>query len=157
MDTAEAISASGQITIDPTYEAVVNELIKTLRDFFSSSDYAEEPKGWTAPQRVVWRSSGLSEERRMDIINDRTVDSANPVCAIVNSGRWIVKCSDRRCGGAQYASFADRRYWCLACGNKQVGGQWRQVIWPQEVDAIEQSILSQPIDERHWSPEETTD
>jgi hypothetical protein len=78
---------------------------------------------------------------------------ADPVAhAFVSHGRWAVECPFEGCFSAQYASKADRRFFCIECDN---GGtdSWVTVVWPSEVDvaAIESALLLRPpAANRNW-------
>lgn len=75
--------------------------------------------------------------------------------AFANEGRWLVQCP---CGGAQYAHPDMDRFFCVDCLNYTVGGQWAQVVWPDDHTAIE-TVLDQRPHPRHmnWRPGETVD
>lgn len=76
--------------------------------------------------------------------------------AYVNHGRWCVDCPFG-CGSAQYASRADRRFFCIECGNDSTSG-WVTVIWPAPLDiaAIEAALGVRPqVATRNWQPGET--
>ena len=139
------------------YDTLVDELVKASLALSKLPEHEQEPHNWTCAQRVVWRSSNTPYGRRIDIVNDRTVASEQSAYAIVNAGRWIVNCPSPGCYGAQYASHEDRRYWCVNCENRMVGGQWIRVVWPQDVDAIERALSPRPAYAQHWLPGETTD
>lgn len=70
----------------------------------------------------------------------------------VNHGRWIVRCPF--CPGAQLASVADRRFFCLDClhvGTK-AEGRWIHVSWPSARADIERVLLTRPAaSTRNWS------
>jgi len=74
---------------------------------------------------------------------------------VVNDGRWVVHCPDPGCDEAQVASRGDRRYFCTTCLNREAGGHWRPVVWPddQEMEDVER-ILGQRADvkQRQWWP-----
>lgn len=73
--------------------------------------------------------------------------------AYVNEGRWLVDCPT--CSGAQLASRTDRRFMCNECANFEVAGQWRRVIWPRDVAAIEKALELRFHRNAHWRPGET--
>jgi hypothetical protein len=74
---------------------------------------------------------------------------------VVNDGRWVVHCPDPGCSEAQIASRGDRRFFCTRCLNREAGGYWRQVWWPDdaEVDQVER-VLGERMDvkARQWWP-----
>jgi hypothetical protein len=72
--------------------------------------------------------------------------------ARVDHGRWIVDCPFAPCGGAEYASRTDKRFWCCECGNAGTG-EWVAVAWPSELDvaAIEATLGLRPqLEARNW-------
>jgi len=75
-----------------------------------------------------------------------------PVYAQVNHGRWIVACE---CGGAQLTRPGLDRFLCLECLNDHVGRQWRKVLWPRDVDAIDDALTTRPVNNRNWVHGET--
>lgn len=139
------------------YDGLVDQLVSNALSLAKQPEHANEPTYWTAPQRCVWRSSQLPYERRSGIIADRSIVSHVKGFACVSSGRWIVSCPLPRCNGAQYASFLDRRYFCVErmCNNQSVDGRWIEVIWPNDVSQIEDWLTNRPDEHRHWNPGET--
>lgn len=73
--------------------------------------------------------------------------------AYANEGRWIAACPD--CSGAQLTHPADPRFMCVNCGNQSVGGMWRVVRWPKNLDAIEKALDVRPLANQHWLPGES--
>ena len=73
--------------------------------------------------------------------------------ARVDHGRWIVDC---RCGGARLGK-PGRFFWCTDCGNALAGGLQLEVVWPADVDAIEQALAGRLVENQHWFPHETID
>jgi hypothetical protein len=76
--------------------------------------------------------------------------------AYVNHSRWIVDCPD--CNSAQVASPSDPRFFCAECANVAVDGAWRRVVFPDDVDTLEQALDArrEPAT-RNWLPHETVD
>ena len=76
--------------------------------------------------------------------------------ARVNHSRWLVDCPDPTCGGCQYASKTDRRFFCHTCHNAAAGGGWVDVVWPRNAEVIER-VLGERLDPRtrNWTPGET--
>lgn len=74
---------------------------------------------------------------------------------IVNGGRWVVRCPNERCNGAQLASPSWARFLCVDCANVAFGGQWLAVEWPAEelVAAGEAALAARPDPStRNWDP-----
>lgn len=74
------------------------------------------------------------------------------VPAYANWGRWVVDCPD--CSNAQLACRTDRRFMCNECGNLSIGRLWRPVIWPSNVQAIENLLEGRPKEFQNWNPGE---
>lgn len=91
------------------------------------------------------------------------VETAAPLVARVNHGRWIASCS---CGARKLPSpgclvFLDNLLgWCLRCGNQAWGGGWRRVVAPDadERARIEAVLECRPnVEDRNWEVTETLD
>lgn len=91
------------------------------------------------------------------IPNLDTALAAGPGTALnvyANHGRWIVSCPT--CQGSQLASRTDPRFFCTDCGNVEVEGRWRDIVWPVAVERISQALDLRPIPAtRNWLPHET--
>lgn len=75
--------------------------------------------------------------------------------AVVDHGRWIVRCPFA-CGGAEAADPETRLFYCLTCYNADVSRKWLRVIWPEERQLIEASLEKRPQAEtRNWHRAET--
>lgn len=68
-----------------------------------------------------------------------------PITAVVNGGRWVARCE---CGGQENVEPTDPIFFCHECGNKDVGGKSRPVIFPSESkrNQIEKDLLQIPVD-----------
>lgn len=87
--------------------------------------------------------------------------------AEVNHGRWIVNCPlpdlsqlDKKCHGAQMASRAEPRFFCVDCLHRHepsVRDKWLRVVWPNdnEIKGIEAALGPRPLKNRNWAPNET--
>lgn len=80
------------------------------------------------------------------------VDPEATIHAYVNHGRWIAECPD--CRNAQLACRTDKRFLCNECGNIAVGGLWRPVEWPANVQAVENLLENRPLVNQNWAPGE---
>ena len=139
------------------YDSLVDSLVANTLAIAKQYEHVPEPAEWSSAQRVVWRYSHLPYERRHAIVTDRSVDPFVKAFAVVNAGRWLVPCPFPGCNGAQYASFADRRFHCVDCNSKAVDGRWVEIIWPQDHLAVEQWLQSRPLENQHWNPGETNE
>ncbi|MGW1246914.1 hypothetical protein [Streptomyces sp. NPDC002535] len=79
-------------------------------------------------------------QRRLPVTDGVLLDQ--PLYAQINHGRWTASCT---CLSAQIVTPADPRMWCVECGTG-----WWQIIFPANVDAVEQQLLDLPVTERNW-------
>lgn len=142
---------------DGIVDSLIDQLIARSIEFTHLPEHEREPAHWTPAQRVVWRSSHLPYPKRHQIVEDRSLSSDTKAFASINGGRWLVHCPFVGCNGAQYASFQDRRFWCVDCENRAVVGQWVEVVWPSNIEDIERALEVRPLHSRHWLPGETID
>jgi hypothetical protein len=91
-------------------------------------------------------------------------DGATPALAYVNplmdgSVRWIANCPSCREEGvttAEYVWLETPLFFCVRCGNADIGNRWRPVEIPKQRAAIERTLLARPDPEtRAWLPGET--
>lgn len=83
------------------------------------------------------------------------VGKATVALARVNHGRWIVDCPF--CPSAALVTPDDPRFFCVECGNAAAHGRWAKVIFPDDVDAIEQTLEPRPAALQNWEPGEDVD
>lgn len=139
------------------YDDLVDSLVENTLALAKQYEHAPEPAHWTPPQRIFWRMSHIPYERRAAIVEDRSVSKETKAWVSINAGRWLVECQLPGCRSVQYASFTDRRVFCIECDHKAVDGQWLEVVWPEDHLAVEQWLESRPIEAKHWNPGETVD
>jgi len=78
------------------------------------------------------------------------------VQAEVAQSRWLARCPDPDCAGAELVSKADPRFWCCSCQNLHVGGLWIRVVFPKNHEQIEAVLLQRPNpNNRIWNADET--
>lgn len=70
-----------------------------------------------------------------------------------NHGRWVLSCPT--CNGSQLACPTDPRFICCDCGNIEVEGRWRQVLWPSNHGEVAALLDRRPIPNRNWLPHES--
>ena len=76
------------------------------------------------------------------------------VIAYINYGRWIAKCP--WCNGADFVFKNEPYYFCFSCLNRAVDNKRIEVIFPKNINAIEQILLKRPLEiNQNWLPEET--
>lgn len=67
------------------------------------------------------------------------------VNAMVNHGRWIVRCPTPWCNNAVVASFREPVFWCF-----ENDAGWFTVIFPATKQAIERTLLMREVRHRNW-------
>jgi hypothetical protein len=60
----------------------------------------------------------------------------------VDHGRWLAQCE---CGGAEYVTPEDPIFYCCSCGNENVNGAARRVIFPENKGEIETALLERVV------------
>jgi hypothetical protein len=103
---------------------------------FDGMDYAKRDKC----NSVIGRIRKLTGKMRLAL--SETV-AGQPVEAEINAGRWIANCPD--CPGAEAVSPDEPIFYCFSCGNKEIGGKLREVIFPKDHKAIEAEILKRVV------------
>jgi len=74
------------------------------------------------------------------------------VPAEVAQSRWLARCPDEDCAGAELVSKVDPRFWCCSCQNAHVGGLWLRVVFPKNHEQIEALLLERPSpNNRSWN------
>jgi len=137
------------------YDPLVDSLVANLLTLAKEHDNAPEPAEWTPPQRCVWRSAkALPDNKRWEVVQDRSLHPDMRAFAVVRQGRWLVLCPFPGCNGAQLASLWDRRFFCVDCLNRAVNGRWVEVVWPDGV-AVERWLHQRPVHAKNWDPGET--
>ena len=117
---------------------------------------AERGAEWTP--RAVWLVEHTTEDGRdvpvplEQALAARTAKADQAIEAYANHGRWVVECPD--CHGAQLACRTDARFLCNECGNVAIGGLWRPVTWPGDLEEIEAELHRRPLRQnRNWIPD----
>lgn len=86
------------------------------------------------------------------------VSDAEPVLAFVDGSRWLARCPNTVCGGAERVNFETGLFFCCECRNAHVGHDYLRVTFPSQKqrDQIE-AMLLQRADwrVRAWRPGET--
>jgi len=97
---------------------------------------AESGYGYDTMEGVVkWLWSNPPEPSKPKGAHPREHSTDAVAHAIVRQSRWVVLCP--WCPSAQYAHFADKRFFCVECGNAAVEGKWISVEWPPNPEEIE--------------------
>lgn len=138
------------------YDPLVDSLVANTLAIAKESDPLPEPIDWTPPQRCVWRHAmKVPENRRWEVVEDRKISTDAKAFAVIRQSRWLVLCPFPGCCGAQVASFADRRFWCVDCYNRPVNNLWVEVQWPENPVDVERWLSMRPTHARNWEPGET--
>lgn len=77
------------------------------------------------------------------------------ILAEVNDGRWVARCTNEACGGAQIVSPDDKRYFCTYCNNTEADGDWLTVHFPEDWEEREKVLDRRPVHNQHMKPWET--
>lgn len=122
--------------------------IAQIDDVFPADPSAPRPAAERVPR--MWSLRVFHSEW----VAPKSVAIGATVTAIVNDSRWVAVCPT--CGGAELVATSDPRFFCCNCRNAAVGGQWRTVVFPKNIAAIEAALLERtsPLT-RQWSPSET--
>ncbi len=73
--------------------------------------------------------------------------------AIVNHGRWMVRCP--WCSGAEMLYLTKLQFLCLSCLNKDADGRFITIDLPPFHNAIEVQLLKRPIQFQNYEPGQT--
>lgn len=105
--------------------------------------------------RASWNTYTLEFARGMymkGLVYSGLIDeSAEPLKAYVNHGRWLVKCE---CGGAEKA-WEEGLFMCQSCWNAGHRHKLRRVIFSDDRVEIEHLLEVRPLPNRNWYPYET--
>ena len=106
----------------------------SLREFYQRQDIAE-----------MAVKAGVLIPRVTDIAQDAPPALAfvNPLAPLEPIARWICRCPDCP-GGSAYVWLDCPIMFCLACGNRAIGGKFRPVALPADPGAIEALLLERP-------------
>ncbi|MFE0699113.1 hypothetical protein [Streptomyces sp. NPDC058872] len=115
-------------------------VIMRAEGFYLPPPYLPPTKWDSVPpaERVIrwWEE----RNQRRIAVGDGTL--LTPLYARINHGRWVADCT---CMSAQIVTPADPRMWCVECGTG-----WWQVVFPEDVDAVEQQLADLPVADRNW-------
>jgi len=96
----------------------------------------------TEAEITRWALGMLLKQRKFPFANG-TVD------AYINWGRWVADCS--ACNSGIACSPGVDTVICTDCGAKY------SVVFPAEIERIEQALLARALRNRNWEPDETAD
>jgi hypothetical protein len=94
----------------------------------------------TPPAMRVIRWYEEKQQRRIPVGQGMLLEQR--IYPRVNHSRWVADCT---CMSAQIVTPADPRMWCVECGTG-----WWQLVFPEDVDAVEQEMTVLPVAERNW-------
>lgn len=73
-----------------------------------------------------------------------------PATARYDTGRWLADCPNPDCNSAEAVDPDDPRFYCFSCRTQEA---WADVIFPEDVAAIEAGLAELPLSEQNWTPE----
>lgn len=113
-------------------------------------------RNYQAALRRSIDDGGLWQRRDVEPFEPNSVAVGESIPAFVNSGRWIVQCPN--CGSGQLVDPQQDRFLCVECVNDHLGRQWVTVVWPAELDAIEEVLsVRDELSSMNWRPGETVE
>ena len=117
--------------------------MKTDEKIFDADDLAKRDGAKTHQE---WINRLSKEQKRRNILDTPFTGkvSGDPAVAFVDFGRWIAKCPDDNCNGAEYVSFEEKVFYCFSCGNIANFGDGRPVQFPRNKKSIEKELLKRP-------------
>lgn len=128
-------------------------VIHTLHTTYGAQT-ANTHEMWVQAQAVKIAQNGYgSNPQLIQPITEVAVD-AKPAIARLNHSRWLADCpnGDR---GAMLLNY-DQPYMCPYCCNVDIGGRWRPVEWPTNIQEIERCLEKRMLPHtRNWEPGET--
>lgn len=81
----------------------------------------------------------------------RLAEDAVPVVAFVNHGEWKAFCDRPICFGSAEGVWRDWPwFYCMSCGNANLGWRWRPVLMPEDAAEIEASLDGLPVEMQNW-------
>ena len=69
--------------------------------------------------------------------------SGEAVEARIDAGRWMADCPV--CGGVEYVDPDEKVFYCFQCGNHEVRGDGRPVVFPEAREQIEKLVMTRPV------------
>lgn len=105
-------------------------------------------QGWRRDARVtaLARRRGFVMPPVTDVAEDAT-----PARAVVNHGVLRAWCPD--CIGSAEDTWRDAPVlFCMRCGNQSIGGRWRPVVLPPNLEELDALLMAFPIELRNWEP-----
>lgn len=123
---------------------MMTDHLVTARDYFELDRVAAlarvtERQAYLArmlgPRRKRARELGIDPDTILDDVNE----SAAPVIARVERGRWIADCPD--CGATMFLLPAPEPFICGDCFNSAIGRRYRRVTWPRDIEQVETLLL----------------
>ena len=115
----------------------------------------------TAESEPLYQGSRTGAEAVLNVLTRRGevpphLPSGRTVSAevevVANHGRWLVECPF--CPSAQVASVSDRRFFCVDCGNAEVGGAFVKTVWPDDLADLDAALGQRPPANANWQPHE---
>lgn len=112
-----------------------------MSKLITARDIAERDGAASVAEWVRLESIKAVQRKQIGRPWDGRTISGMPVMAYVDFGRWAGRCD---CGGGTYVDPNDPVFFCMRCGNAN-SGMARPVIFPVDLDAIEDALLARPV------------
>lgn len=126
--------------------AIVDGADLAIRDKIKDERGNYSHKKW-----ILELSNRQAATGRLDTKFTGKVDhEAKAVEAYIGSGKWSAMCPVCGPAATEYVNPVDAVFYCFNCGNREVGGAGRHVIFPDDQTRIqiETLLLERPMDNR---------
>lgn len=115
------------------YQRFLKDRIGRGRDHW---EMGLDKRGATLDEFIIFT---LKKRRMRHLVSKIKTLTQVPVYARVSDNRWIADCE---CGGAEAVDYVDPRFFCLGCFNDAFGNMPRRVIFPADLDEIEDILTA---------------
>ena len=97
----------------------------------------------------TWYNSVVRLHAKRYGIRIKQVNETIQVPAYVDTGRWSVRCPNKRCNGQEYA-WEESYFMCLSCFNSSFGNCVVRSYFPLERPQIDQLLEQRAWENRCW-------
>ncbi len=101
-----------------------------------------------------WRTKFLLRYMLRHGVKESGVSDVPPLQAFVNHGKWLVRCENPSCTGAEKV-WEEGLVMCCSCLNGHVAHQYLTTEFPANRMEIEEVLEFRAMDNRNWEPSET--
>ena len=108
---------------------------------------------------LAWRPMAIFGQTNVNMPKKvKKIDNfKRKISAEVNDGRWVGRCTNEACGGAQIVSPNDPRFFCTYCHNVDGDGEWLEVHFPEDWKEKEKILDRRPVRNQHMKAWETVE